>query len=341
MNKDTTTLQSLLENWFVKWLISHRKVSECTVQSYRDTFKLLFRWLKENKGINPDKADFDDIDRKEILGFLEYLSTERECTEKTINCRMCSIKSFAEYVATESPEHVRWSASIRSIKNRSEAKPVLEYLTPSEVDTLVRSCDRTSADGRRDAMMVQLMFNSGFRVSELVGIKISLIVFNSAGTCRITVFGKGRKERTIPLWRSTTSAIKSYLDETGFQGDQHLFPGRNTDHLTRSGARSRLDSIFERATQDSQTLSAKKITLHSLRNSTAMAMLDAGIDISTIAIWLGHEQIQTTHKYMVASLEMKERALEKASLSNPFMTTVSPRGRYKADSKLLAFLETL
>ena len=157
----------------------------------------------------------------------------------------------------------------------------------------------------------------------------------------MSVVGKGRKERTIPLWRSTTEVVRSYIDEHLICGDQWLFPGRNVEHLTRFGARSRLNAICSKAVKEYSELGKKRISLHVLRHSTAVAMLGAGIDLSTIAIWLGHEKIQTTHGYMVADMALKERALLKADSFNPFSDVGQARKRFKADSDMLAFLKSL
>lgn len=182
-------------------------------------------------------------------------------------------------------------------------------------------------------------FNTGFRVTELVELRASSFDF-ADGSCRVTTIGKGRKERSVPLWPETSHAVSRYMDEAGIVADGYLFPGRNVGHLTRSGARSRLASAFARASLANPALARKRCTPHTLRHSTAMAMLAAGIDLSTIAIWLGHESISTTHKYMVADMEMKERALERAASKNPFGD--APRSkRYVPEPGLLAFLESL
>lgn len=333
-------LQALLESWFLRWLMGHRNLSSCTVSSYRDSFRLLLCWLRSHRGIRPDEVTFDDIGRETIVAFLDDLRDERGCSPKTINCRLGAIKSFADYVASECPERTCWVKEISSIKQRREAKPVLDYLTPNEVRMLVESCDETSLEGRRDAMTIMLLFNSGFRVTELIELKASSFDFPGSGSCRATVIGKGRKERTVPLWPETAGSIESYMREASISGDSYLLPGRNVDHLTRSGARTRLDAICSRAISSNPQLKRKRITPHVLRHSTAMAMLAAGIDLSTIAIWLGHESIQTTHMYMIADMEMKERALEQASCKNPFG---EPRHSvlYEPDESILAFLESL
>lgn len=339
MSKAGATFQEMLESWFLTWLMGHRGLSPQTVASYRDAFKLLVGWLREERGVGPGDVTFDDVGRGAVVAYLDWLRDARGCSAKTVNCRLCAIKSFASYVACECPERSAWAKSLSSIKQRREARPVLDFLTPDEVRMVADACDPDTFEGRRDAMMVMLMFNTGFRVTELIELRASSFAFGD-GSCRVTTVGKGRKERSVPLWTETSDAVSRYMDEAGIAADGYLFPGRNVCHLTRSGARSRLDAAFGRASRASPALARKRCTPHTLRHSTAMAMLAAGIDLSTIAIWLGHESISTTHKYMVADMEMKERALERAAGKNPFGDAPKSK-RYVPEPGLLAFLESL
>ena len=339
MSRAGATFQEMLESWFLAWLMGHRGLSPQTVASYRDAFKLLVGWLRDERGVAPEEVTFDDVCREAVVAYLEWLRDARGCSAKTVNCRLCAIKSFASYVACECPERSAWAKSISSIKRRRESRPALDFLTPDEVRAVADACDTGTFEGRRDSMMVMLMFNTGFRVTELVELRASSFDF-ADGSCRVTTVGKGRKERSVPLWPETSDAVSRYMEEARICGDDYLFPGRNVGHLTRSGARSRLDAAFARASRADPALARKRCTPHTLRHSTAMAMLAAGIDLSTIAIWLGHESISTTHKYMVADMEMKERALERAAGKNPFGD--APRSkRYVPEPGLLAFLESL
>jgi site-specific recombinase XerD len=339
MSRAGATFQEMLESWFLSWLMGHRGLSPQTVASYRDAFKLLLSWLREERGVDPGDVTFDDVGRDSVVAFLDWLRDARGCSAKTVNCRLCAIKSFASYVACECPERSAWARSVSSIKQRREARPALDFLTPEEVRAVANACDAGTFEGRRDSMMVMLMFNTGFRVTEVVELRASSFAFGDGG-CRVTTVGKGRKERCVPLWAETSSAVSAYMGEAGIAGDAYLFPGRNVGHLTRSGARSRLDAAFSRASKSNPALRKKRCTPHTMRHSTAMAMLAAGVDLSTIAIWLGHESVSTTHKYMVADMEMKERALERAAGRNPFGDAPQAR-RYVPEPGLLAFLESL
>ncbi|MBR3385027.1 MAG: tyrosine-type recombinase/integrase [Atopobiaceae bacterium] len=339
MSRAGATFQEMLESWFPTWLMGHRGLSPQTVASYRDAFKLLVGWLRDERGICPEDVTFGDVGRDAVVAYLDWLRDTRGCSAKTVNCRLCAMKSFASYVACECPERSAWAKSLSSIKQRRESRPVLDFLTPDEVRMVADACDPDAFEGRRDAMMVMLMFNTGFRVTEVIELRASSFEFGD-GSCRVTTVGKGRKERSVPLWPETSDAVSRYMDEAGIAADGYLFPGRNVGHLTRSGARSRLDSAFARASRANPALARKRCTPHTLRHSTAMAMLAAGIDLSTIAIWLGHESISTTHKYMVADMEMKERALERAAGKNPFGDAPKSK-RYVPEPGLLAFLESL
>lgn len=339
MSRAGATFQEMLESWFLAWLMGHRGLSPQTVASYRDAFKLLLGWLRDERGVGPEDVTFDDVGRDAVVAYLDWLRDARGCSAKTVNCRLCAIKSFASYVACECPERSAWAKSISSVKQRREARPALDFLTPDEVRAVADACDQSTLEGRRDSMMVMLMFNTGFRVTELVELRASSFDFGD-GSCRVTTVGKGRKERSVPLWSETSNTVSRYMRVAHIREDDYLFPGRNVGHLTRSGARSRLDAAFARASHANPALARKRCTPHTLRHSTAMAMLAAGIDLSTIAIWLGHESISTTHKYMVADMEMKERALERAAGKNPFGD--APRSkRYVPEPGLLTFLESL
>ena len=341
MSRTCATLQEMVQSWFLEWLMGHMNVSPRTVESYRDSFRLLFRWLESERGVRPSEATFEDVGRDAILAFMAHLRDARGCKAKTVNCRLGAIRSFAEYVSCECPERSGWAYEISTIRQRSEERPALDYLTPDQVSEIADACDPSTPEGRRDAMMVMLLFNTGFRVSELVGLRASSLEFGDDGRCRATVVGKGRKERTVPLWPETSASLRAYLDEAGISGDGYVFPGRKVGHLTRSGARSSIDRAVARAAASDPALASKRVTPHVFRHSCAMAMLAADVDLSTIAIWLGHEDVSTTHKYMVASMDMKEEALERYASQNPFAGKEAPRGRYVPDDSMLAFLDSL
>jgi site-specific recombinase XerD len=212
----------------------------------------------------------------------------------------------------------------------------MDFLTRNEIDAVLDVCSTKEALGRRDRMMVLILYNTGIRVSELLSLRCRDITFDGSGTAGyIHVTGKGRKERNIPLWKTTASCIKKYVEERGLKQDDKLFANHTGEELTRSGVRYRIDCLVEKAQKKIPGLKNKNISPHTFRHSTALHLLQSGIDISTIAIWLGHESINTTHKYMEADVEMKQKTLEK--IAEP-----SVRGyRFKPSKDILAFLSSL
>ena len=329
--------QALLESFFLSWLIAGRDVSRRTVESYRDTFVILLRWFDKERSLRPDSLTMDDLTMDNIEAFLIHLDKCRANAPKTVNCRLAAIRSFCRYVSYKDPLRLEEMRKILSIPQRRESRPELSYLEAEEIGWLIDACDKTKAQGRETRLLIKLLYNSGARISEIITLKASDVVFEDRGSCKISIIGKGRKERTLPLWSETSRAIKTHLEEHGIAGNNHLFSGRNVEHLTRSGARSRIKEALRQASAKHPSLARKNITPHSFRHSTAMAMLAAGIDIATIAIWLGHEGIQTTHRYMIANMKLKEEAIQKVHPGWGEMT----KGRYKADPQTIAFLMSL
>jgi len=329
--------QSLLERFFLDWLIAGRGVSQRTVEAYRDAFVLFLHWLNDVKDISADTVTMDDFTMGNVEEFLIYLDRVRNNTPKTVNCRLAVLRSFCKYVSYKDPTRLNEMTKILSISKRTETRAELSYLDSEEIGWLVDACDKRTALGRETRLMIRLLYNSGARISETLALKASDITFLDDRSCKVFLFGKGRKERTLPLWKETADSIQSHLKEHGITGDDYLFSGRNVEHLTRSGARSRIDGAVKRAAVKHPSLAKKSISAHTFRHSTAVSMLVSGINISTIAIWLGHEDIQTTHQYVVVSMKMKEDAIAKIrpDWGKP------KAGRFKPDPKALRFLMSL
>lgn len=328
-----TGLSILIEGFFLEWLAKERKVSPHTVSSYRDAFVLFFRWLGETKGVDAVDATMSDMTADNVSAYLSWLEDSRGCCAKTANNRLAAFWSFARYAARRAPQHVGQMALISDIPKRKARRKEIDFLYPAEVDWMVEACD----PGSEEELMVTLLFNSGCRISELITLKGEDVMTTSKGLCHVHFLGKGRKDRTIPLWQDTSKLLTDHMARKGIGPDDYLFRGRNVEHLTRSGARSRIDRVAASARSSHPELSRKKITPHVFRHSTAMAMLASGIDISTVAIWLGHEDINTTHKYVITDMAAKEAALEKAR----HRWDLEPRKQYKASSDVLEFLNSL
>ncbi len=332
----TDTFQSLLRRFFLERLMNQQKVSPCTIQSYKDTFRILLKYMNESVGIKADALALEDIDANAVIGFLKYLEHDRKNGNRTINNRLAAIKSFMDYVSYECPEHLDIVRKVKLIPFRNVERKEVSYLSKIELDALLDACTTATSHGKRDYLMVLLLYNSGMRVSELVSLK-GRDVIATKGHCYIRILGKGRKERTVPLWAMTKKHLTDYLKENKILENDFLLQGRNVDHLTRSGVRYRLDCLVKKALKVCPSLKNKTISPHTLRHSTAMSLLQSGVDISTIAIWLGHESIETTHKYMVTDLNLKDIALKK--MHEP---ESSPKNaRYHASEKLQDFLDSL
>lgn len=333
----TNDFQSLLQRFFLERLINQQKVSNHTIQSYKDTFRIFLKYLNEEHSIKADMVKMESMNADVIIKFLNYLETQRSNKCNTINNRLAAIKSFMEYVSYEAPEYLGIIRKVRAIPFRNTEKKEVCYLTKEEIDTLLNVCDVSTLEGRRDYLMILLLYNTGIRVSEMVSIRKKDIIKSDNGQYHLIIMGKGRKERTIPLWKNTSKLLTQYIKEHKISNEDYLLSGRNIEHLTRTGVRYRIDCIVKEAIKNLPSLQNKSITPHVFRHSTAMGLLQSGVDISTIAIWLGHETIETTHKYMVADMKLKEEALKKISEPGQY----HENNRYHASKDILSFLNSL
>lgn len=333
MKKDN--FQILLQRYFLERLINQRNVSHCTISSYRDTFRLLLKYLKEEKKCAPDKLTIELISVENVLDFLKYLTVVRGNAISTVNNRLAAIHSFMNYVAYQNPEYLFIVQRVKAIPYKKNESKALEYLSAIEVEAILNCCDLKTLSGRRDRIMIALFYNTGVRVTELLSVKISDIIVNQNATSTVQVLGKGRKHRIVPLWKTTASFLAEFIRETGKKDDDYLFTSSSGQQLSRSGAKYRLDCLVKSSLNACPSLRRKHVTPHTFRHTTAMHLLQAGVDLSTIAIWLGHESIETTHKYMTADLHLKERAL--AQIKEPEAVGF----RYRPSNDILSFLDGL
>ena len=327
---------TLLERFFLSYMIAQKRCSPQTIRTYRDSFRLYFLFLLDECNIAPDKTEMEHVSLDYLSAYADYLETKRKCTSSTINLRLSAIKSFLRYAAIEAPEYSMLIRKALSLPARKTDKPVMTFLTKAEYEAMLNVCSGTDILSARDKMMLMILYNTGCRISELIQIRVSdVILSEGGGTPYIRLYGKGRKERATPIWRSTASFVKKYIRSHGMSGEQYLFTNTRKGNLTRSGAYQRIGVIAQKASSACPSLREKVITPHIFRHSVAMNLLQAGVDISTIAIWMGHESIETTHKYMVADIESKRKAMEKMS------ETDNRSYRYKPSKSILAFLDTL
>jgi len=336
MKSSTPSLQTLLQNYFLQRLMQQRRVSSETVSSYRDTFRIYFAYLVDMHGISAINADIKYMDLEYIQGFCKYLEEKRGNKSVTINNRMAAIRSFMQYVSEIEPEYSGIARRALMVPVQKHKVPTMDFITKDEFEVMIKACDTNTFIGTRDKLMLLLLYNSGARVSELLSIKCSDIRDSDVPSrTSVKIYGKGRKERIVPLWKNTSVYMQKYIGNNNLNGDDILFINKNGDELTRSGVRSRINAIVKEAEKDARTLTEKNVTPHTFRHSVAINLLAAGVDISTIAIWLGHSSIETTHKYMVADMDMKRKAMEKVGSSG------DASYKYKPSSDILSFLNTL
>lgn len=323
----------LLQNFFYQRLIEQRNSSKETVIAYRDTFKLLLLYLKEKQKIAPDAVVLKNLNPKNILGFLRYLEQDRHNKIRSRNARLAALRSFLKYVAYQVPTSLPMVQKVLAIPMKRFQRPLLKYLTLEQIQAILAAPDASTWSGKRDRVLLATLYNTGARVSEIIALKPSDIDTNRAMSIKIT--GKGRKQRVVPIWKSTAKQIKSWLKYLKAESDSPLFPNARGQFMTRSGVENRLKKAVEVAATNDPTLKGRSISPHTFRHTTAMHLLQSGVDITVIALWLGHESPVTTHMYVEADLTMKENALRK--MKEPTQQAI----RYKASDKLLQFLQGL
>ena len=328
--------QTLIQKFFLQWLMTQRNVSPETVKSYRDTFRIFIKYLGDTHKIKPSAMTITCLEAEYILGFLDSLEKVRGNQPKTINARLSAINSFLRFLSFEIPEYSGLLSRSLMIPYRKEDKRQMDFLTKEEYQALVDACNPFSTLGRRDQLMLFLLYNTGVRVSELVGLKVQNIIMDADGLpSYIHIHGKGRKERDVPLWKSTAAFLRMFLESQELGDNAKLFVNRTDGELTRSGVRYRLRCLVKDASESAPSLNRKTISPHTFRHTVALNLLQSGVDISTIAIWLGHESILTTHKYMAADMEMKRRTLEK--IQEPGCNSF----QFRPDNTVIAFLDSL
>ncbi|MBA3809208.1 MAG: tyrosine-type recombinase/integrase [Solirubrobacterales bacterium] len=329
----STPLAPTLEAFFTDRLLCQQRVSPNTIASYRDTFRLLLGFVQKQTGTRPARLELTQLDAPTVGAFLEHLETQRGNSARTRNVRLAAVHSFFNYCALRHPEHAALIARVLAIPAKRSEKRIVTFLNPEEVKALLRSPDRTTWAGRRDHALLLTAVQTGLRVSELLALTCGDVQLGTGAHLR--TLGKGRKERIAPLTSQTVAVLRVWTRERGGQPADPLFPTRTGTPLTRDAVERRLAKHLHAAQRNCPTLRSKRVSMHVLRHTTAMMLLTAGIDTSTIALWLGHEQERTTHIYLHADLALKQRALDRATPPN------GRPGRYRAPDSLLAFLDTL
>lgn len=328
-----SSIGPLIQSFFTHHLQQNRRVSPQTVASYRDTLKLLLQFVKEQSGKEPSALCVMDLDAPAILSFLDHLEEQRRNCISSRNVRLAAIRTFFRWVALRDPENVGLATRVMAIPQKQTDKKLVQALSRPEMEAILAVPDLTKWQGRRDHAILLTLYNSGARVSEVISMQRGQVNFGV--TTFLQLHGKGRKERTVPLWTKTSRALQAWFRELEGTSHQIAFPSVRGKPLSRDGVEYILHQAVTRAIETCESLRGRKISPHTLRHTTAMHLLQSGVDITVIALWLGHESIETTHIYLEADLQTKERALSKLAPAG------SEAPRFKAKDDVLAFLATL
>jgi len=329
----TATFPALLQAFFTERLARQRQASPHTVAGYRDTFRLLLRFAAERLQRTPSALTMDDLSPSFITDFLEYLERVRHNTSRTRNARLAAIHSFAHYVALNEPALALLCKRLLAIPARRLERKIVAFLTPPEVAALLAAPDRSTWIGARDYVLLLVALQTGLRVSELIGLRRESLVLGPGAHLRCT--GKGRKQRCTPLRREVAAAFDAWLrTQPGVPGDP-VFRTARGGSLSRDAVERLVARHARAAGRSCASLLSKQVTPHVLRHTTAMNLLTHGVDRAVIALWLGHESVETTQMYLHADLRLKEQALARTTRLN------AKRARYRADDDLIAFLEGL
>lgn len=328
-----SVLAPTLETYFTSHLAHALGASSHTVAAYRDTWRLLLGWLLSTGGHRPETIDLRVLDSATISAFLGYLEQERGNCVRTRNARLAALHSFFAYAALHHPEHADTIGQVLAIPLKRHSRTDISYLSEEETTALLAAVDCTTRTGRRDRLMFLIAISTGMRVSELTALTWADIHLGTGA--HVVCHGKGRKDRATPLSREDVAALTTWKAERSPTPEDVVFPTRDGTRMSTDALAQRLSIHVTTATRNAPTLKTKTITPHVLRHTAAMRLLHAGVDTTVIALWLGHESVETTQIYLHADLAMKEKALERVR-----PTGVLP-GRYAPGDALMAFLEAL
>ena len=328
-----STLAPTLQAFFTDRLLRQRQASPHTVAAYRDTLRLLLGFATDQLSIEPSKLDINHLDAPLIGDFLDHLEHQRGNSARTRNARLAAIRSLFRYAALRHPEHAAVIQRVLAIPQKRFERRLVTFLNETELDALLAAPDRSTWTGRRDRALLALAAQTGLRVSELIGLRCGDVHLGVGA--HVSCLGKGRKQRITPLIKEIVAVLRTWLAERAGQVTAPLFTTRNGRVLSRDALERRLAKHTASAARVCPSLRQKKVTLHSLRHTAAMRLLQAGVNTSEIALFLGHEQVQTTQVYLHADLAIKERALARTTPAN-----IKP-GRYRPPDTLIAFLEGL
>ena len=328
-----TPLAPLLERFFTQRLMQQRQASPHTIRSYRDTFRHFLKFAQQQLHQPPSRLMIEQIDAPLIVAFLDHLEKQQGISVRSRNLRLTALHSFFRYAAFELPDHAAQVQRVLAIPSKRFTRTLVSFLSRDEVDALLAAPDRDTWSGRRDYAFMLLAVQTGLRLSEMTGLKCEDLIL--ATGAHVRVIGKGRKERCIPLAKFTCTVLKSWLKEPPRGEGEVLFPSARGQRLSVHGVQYLLNKHRLAAGKVCPSLLEKRVTVHRLRHTMAMDLLQGGVDRSVIALWLGHESVETTQIYLEATIEMKTQALAKTT---PMQGKL---GRYRPGDELLNFLNSL
>lgn len=328
-----TYLATALQAFFTDYVHTQRDLTDNTIASYRDTWRLLIKHICATTATSADRIRLEDLDRDTVTAFLDHLTHERANTAATRNARLGAIRVLLAHTLPDHPEHAETIRRILTIPPAKTTKIPISYLNPQETAALLAAPDIATWTGRRDQTMLTLVINTGLRISELISLTTASI--HTQTSPYVECEGKGRKRRATPISTATRDQMCGYLNERNQMPGSALFPGPHGNPLSRDAIEHRLTTHVRTAADTCPSLNGKHVTMHTLRHTTAMNLLHAGVDITVIALWLGHEQTSTTDIYLHADMETKKAALDKTRPPE-----VTP-GTYTPAPGILAWLEAL
>jgi len=328
-----SALAPTLQTWFTDRLIAQRNASPHTIAAYRDTLRLLLDYAEGRLGRQPCQLDIAELDAPLIAGFLDHLERQRHNSIRTRNLRLAAIHSLFRYAQHRHPEHAEDIQRVLAIPAKRADRAIVTFLDEGEIQALLDAPDRSTWTGRRDHALLLVAIQTGLRASELTGLRCGDVQLTTGPHVRCV--GKGRRNRITPLTPTTTAVLEVWLAERAGNPGDPVFPTARGGRLSRDGLDHRLTKYIDIAAQRCPTLQEKNVTPHTLRHTAAMRLLHAGVDTTVIALWLGHERVETTQIYLHADLALKEQAITRTTPPD----TVP--GRYKPPDTLLAFLDAL
>jgi integrase/recombinase XerD len=330
--KDKSLLGPWIRRFLLEHLVAERNLSRNTQASYRDTLTMLLPFASKQGGCAIDRMTVEELTPEVVRKFLDHLERDRQCSEVTRNQRLATIHSLARFIGTRSPVHLAWCSEIRAVPFKKTAKTAIGYLEKAEMDALLNQPDRRTSLGVRDHVLLLFLYNSGARADEAAKLTVGNLQLGASPSVRL--HGKGNKVRICPLWSTTATSLTRLVADRN--KSEAVFLGRTNQPLTRFGIHRLVTQYAAMASETAPTLATKRVSPHTVRHTTAVHLLRAGVDINTIRAWLGHVSLDTTHIYAEVDLEMKEEALARVDISN-----LRPPPRQPSLPSLMAFLKAL